>query len=111
MDLLPYQKISEEALGENVREACEMLGWRFLWLRRLRDSSDGILDLLLIPVRNIERRHILDRELKGYDRNGQLGKLTPRQSETIQEINAAGGDARKWDPLDWFTGTIPEELR
>ena len=109
--LAPYQKISEEALGDYVRSACVAFGWRFLWLRKLEHSSDGILDLLLIPIRNTERRHILHRELKGYDKNGRLGKLTPRQSETIQEINDASGDARKWEPADWFTGMIQEELR
>jgi len=103
--------MTEEDLGEQVRSACEFLGWRFLWLRKTQHSSDGILDLTLIPLRDLTRRHILHRELKGYDKNGHLGKLTPRQSETIMEINQAGGDARKWEPADWFAGTIEEELR
>lgn len=105
------QLMTEEQLGESIRELCSLLGWRFLWLRHLQHSSDGILDLLLIPLRDLDRRHILHRELKGYQASGRLGSLTPRQSETIQEINAAGGDARKWTPDDWFAGTIEEELR
>lgn len=104
-------QLTEDVLGENVRATCEVLGWRCLWVRRLEASSDGILDMTLIPVRHTERRHILHRELKGHDKNGRLGKLTPRQSETIEEINQAGGDARKWEPADWFAGTIMEELR
>lgn len=103
--------ITEEQLGECVRESCVVHGWRFLWLRKTYNSSAGILDLLLIPLRHTDRRHILHRELKGFDKNGRLGTLTPAQSETIQEINAAGGDARKWEPSDWTTGQILEELK
>lgn len=106
-------QMTEEALGECVRDACNKLGWKFLWLRHLTNSSEGILDLLLIPVRgnHINGRCILHRELKGYDKNGRLGKLTPAQAETIEAINAAGGNARKWEPVDWTSGQILEELK
>jgi len=106
-------QITEDELGECIRDACAKLGWRFLWLRKTYNSSEGILDLLLIPTRGnrINGRHILHRELKGYDANGRLGKLTPAQSETIEAINAAGGDARKCDPTDWTSGQILEELK
>lgn len=103
--------MTEEQLGECVRDACAKLGWRFLWLRKTQHSSAGILDLLLIPLRHTDSRHILHRELKGHDKNGCVGTLTPAQSETIQEISAAGGDARKWEPADWFSGQIQEELK
>jgi len=103
--------MTEEQLGECVREACGVLGWKFLWLRRLMSSSDGILDLTLIPLRHTDRRHTLHRELKGYDKNGRLGTLTPAQAETIQAFNAAGDDARKWEPGDWQSGQILEELK
>ena len=104
-------KMTEEQLGENVREACAVYGWKFLWLRHLMNSSEGILDLLLIPLRHTDRRHTLHRELKGYDKNGRLGKLTPAQAETIQALTAAGSDARKWEPADWFSNQILEELK
>jgi hypothetical protein len=104
-------KITEEELGECVRSACNALGWRFLWLRHLSNSAEGILDLQLIPLRHQDRRHTLHRELKGYDRNGRLGKLTSEQAETIHALNAAGDDARKWDPGDWTSGQILEELK
>jgi len=107
----PAVMMTEEQLAENVRSACAVFGWRFLWLRKTYDSSAGILDLVLIPLRLTGRRHVLHRELKGYDRNGRLGALTAEQSETIQEINAAGGDARKWEPADWHSGTIIDELK
>ena len=103
--------ISEEMLGECVREACAAHGWLFLWLRKTYNSSEGILDLSLIPMRHLDRRHILNRELKGYDRNGRLGTLTPEQAITIEATNAAGGDARLWQPLDWTSGQILEELK
>jgi hypothetical protein len=103
--------ITEEQLGECVREACATLGWKFLWLRKTYNSSEGILDLLLIPERALDRRHILHRELKGYDKNGHLGKLSWKQAETIEAINAAGGDARKWEPADWLSGQVLEELK
>jgi hypothetical protein len=102
--------MTEEQLGENIRSACAALGWRFLWLRKTYNSSDGILDLILIPQSHLERRHILHRELKGYDRRGQLGRLTPAQVQTIAEINAAGGDADLWQPRDW-SARILEELK
>jgi hypothetical protein len=103
--------MTEEQLGECVREACAALGWRFLWLRYLTNSSEGILDLQLIPLRHTDRRHTLHRELKGYDRNGRLGTLTPAQAETIEALNGAGDDARKWAPEDWLSGQIQEELK
>src|ERR1043166_6056367 len=84
--------LTEEELGEFVRDACAKLGWRVLWLRKTYNSSAGILDLLLIPVRS-SRQHILHRELKGYDKRGRLGKLTSEQVATIDAINSAGGDA------------------
>lgn len=105
------ERITEEALGENVRDACKKLGWRFLWLRKTYNSSAGILDLLLIPLRDLERRHTLFRELKGYDKNGRLGDLTDEQRETIDALNAAGDDADVWLPADWFSGRIARELR
>lgn len=102
--------MDEEQLGENVRKLCGVLGWRFLWLRKTHHSSKGILDLLLIPTRNIDRRHTLFRELKGYDRNGRLGELTPEQVETIDALKAAGDDAAMWAPDDWTSGRIEKEL-
>lgn len=108
---VPGRQMTEDQLGDCVREACEVLGWRFLWCRRLESSSAGILDLQLIPLRHQDRRHTLHRELKGYDRNGRLGSLTPEQAETIEALNAAGDDARKWAPEDWTSGQIQEELK
>lgn len=112
MSLNPLQnRMTEDELGESVRQLCEdVFGCRFIWLRKTFNSSNRNLDLLLIPLRHLERRHILHRELKGYDARGRLGQLTAEQSETIAEINAAGGDARKWEPGDWFAGTIEGEL-
>jgi hypothetical protein len=103
--------MSEDQLGENIRSACGALGWRFLWLRKTYNSSAGILDLQLIPLRTLERRRILHRELKGHDRRGRLGKPTPDQMITIETINAAGGDAALWEPADWLNGKILEELK
>ncbi len=104
-------QMTEDQLGESVRELCGVQGWRFIWLRKTFHSSNRNLDLLLIPLRNADRRRVLHRELKGYDARGRLGQLTQEQSETIMEINQAGGDARKWEPSDWFAGTIEEELK
>lgn len=113
------EQISEDALGEHVRDACAKLGWRFLWIREVRASSSGALDLTLIPVRDRDRRHPLFRELKGFRRNGRLGPLTyddqrkPSrlgQFETIAAMQAAGLDAGMWLPADWFSGRILEEL-
>lgn len=105
------QFMTEEHLGEQVRDTCDKLGWRFLWLRKTYNSSAGILDLLLIPLRDLDRRKILHRELKGYDARRRLGQLTDEQTETIKAINIAGGDAAWWQPADWFSGKILEELR
>lgn len=102
--------LTEDELGENIRTACEVLGWKFYWCRRLQHSTKGILDLQLIPMRSLERRHILNRELKGYDKRGRLGKLTAEQVETIQLTNAAGGDAGLWTPEDWFADRILGDL-
>jgi hypothetical protein len=70
--------MTEEELGENIRDACNKLGWRFLWLRKTQHSSAGILDLTLIPQRDLARRRTLLRELKGYDRRTRLGKVDAR---------------------------------
>lgn len=115
--------MTEENLGELVREACAQLGWEFYWLRKTYNSSKGILDLLLVPTRlfraqisgdkpgTLYRRHILHRELKGFDARGRLGTLTPAQKDTISLINVAKGDAALWVPADWFSGKILEELK
>jgi len=103
--------LDEEQLGENIRDACAALGWRFLWLRKTYNSSKGILDLLLIPIRHLDRRSILHRELKGYDARGRLGEPTPEQTTTIETINAAGGNAALWTPEEWQSGQILEELK
>lgn len=103
--------MSEDQLGENIRSACGAMGWRLLWLRKTYNSSAGILDLQLIPMRHKQRRHILHRELKGHDRRGRLGKPTVEQVITINCINAAGGDAALWGPDDWLSGKILEDLK
>ncbi len=103
--------MSEEELGENIRDSCRKLGWRFLWLRRLQASSAGILDCLIIPVTHLERRHVLFRELKGYRKDGRLGTTTREQVDTILALRAAGCDAAVWTPDEWHNGAILEALR
>ena len=93
-----------------MRDACNKLGWRFLWLRRTQASSAGILDLLLIPVRRKLFRHVLFRELKGYDKNGRLGQRTKEQIETLYALERMGQDADVWTPEDWHNGRILKEL-
>lgn len=123
------QIMTEEELGEQVRDACAKLGWKSYWLRKTMFGAAGILDLLIVPVLKVERRHILHRELKGYSGGGRLSKtgtirfpppkpraprlgtLSDEQKEAIALINAAGGDAAMWEPEDWFSGKIIEELR
>ena len=102
--------MTEEQLGENVRDACNKLGWRFLWLRKTYNSSAGILDLLLIPERWHPSRHVLFRELKGYDKRGKLGKVTDAQQRTIQALSTQDQDADVWTPEDWHSGRILKEL-
>lgn len=108
--------LSEEELGENIRDACKKLGWHFLWLRKTFNSSKGILDLLLVRDQGYRHlpspeRNILHRELKGYDARGRLGRVTPEQQQTIDLIRQAGGNAAVWTPDDWFNGRIEKELR
>lgn len=104
--------MTEEQLGENIRDACLQLGWAFYWCRRLEHSSKGILDLpYLIPCQHIERRHILMRELKGHDARGRLGTATPEQTVAILLLTACGADAAIWTPADWYSGQILEELK
>jgi hypothetical protein len=109
--IIPVPMMTEDQLAENIRDACEAFGWRFLWYRKTFHSSTGILDLLLIPLRGMDHRRILHRELKGYRRNGELGSLTLDQQQTIWDIKAAGGDAAMWNPRDWHSGKILEELK
>lgn len=103
--------LTEEELGECVRSLCAAMGWRFLWLRKTYNSSAGILDLILIPLRDLDRRHTLFRELKGYDSRGRLGTLTGEQIITIETMAAAGDDAALWLPADWHNDRILRELK
>lgn len=116
------QRLTEDQLGELVRDACKQLGWHFLWLRKTIHSSEGVLDLMLVPlnpyrvIRDVpaeflDPRPIMHRELKGHDARGRLGKPTPAQEETVLYINAAGGNAALWTPADWFSGKILAELK
>lgn len=100
-----------QRITELIRDTAGKLGWRFLWLRKTYNSSEGILDLLLIPTRHQERRHTLFRELKGYSARGRLGQLTDEQVDTINALRFAGDDADLWVPADWFSGRIAHELR
>lgn len=109
------RQMTEDQLGESIRDACKQLGWEFLWLRKTINSSDGILDLMLIRQVKYShlpeaRDHILHRELKGHDARGRLGKTTPKQDQTIVLINAVGGNAAVWVPEDWYDGQIIKEL-
>lgn len=104
-------EITEDQLGENIRTLCDVMGWQMYWVRHLFNSHRGILDLRLVPTRHVERRHILDRELKGFDSRGRLGTLSDEQAHNIQITNAAGGDAALWVPADWFSERIIQELR
>lgn len=102
--------LTEDQLGWNVSDACDALGWKFYWLRKTINSSEGILDCIIVPVHHRESRKTLFRELKGHDARGRLGKPTPAQVEAIHLLTAAGEDAAVWTPADWFSDKIIEEL-
>ncbi|MFZ8417681.1 VRR-NUC domain-containing protein, partial [Staphylococcus aureus] len=63
----------------------------------------GFPDLVLVHG---DRGRILYRELKSTK-----GRVSPAQTEWINDLISAGQDAGVWRPQDWINRTIEQELR
>jgi hypothetical protein len=102
--------VSEEQLLRAVIGMAELLGWRCAHFRPAKTEkgwrtamsgarAKGFPDLVMV------RERVLFRELK-VGRN----KPSPEQSEWIEDLTAAGADAKVWTDKDWLGGVIDSEL-
>lgn len=105
------QKLTEQEFQALVVDLANALGWRHNFTRRTigkgrkwttATSVVGWPDLVLF---NPSRGGVLFRELKT-----DVGKLSDEQRVVLEQLRAAGADARVWRPGDLEDGTIQREL-
>lgn len=83
----------ESDFQAQVIELARYCGWRHYHPFDSRRSIEGFPDLVLVhPL----RRHTLFVELKLRN-----GRLSPAQERWLEDLGAAGNDARVWRPADW----------
>jgi hypothetical protein len=92
--------VTERELQSAVIEAATLFRWRHYHTHDSRRSAAGFPDLVLCkPPRT------LFVELKS-----EKGRLSPEQTEWLQDLEKAGQEVRIWRPEDWTSGTITREL-
>lgn len=77
-------------------------GWKVYFTYISKGSAAGYPDLHLVHP---ERKLSLFREIKT-----SKGKTTDKQDEWLAALTAAGHDVAVWRPIDWFDGTIDQQL-
>lgn len=92
----------EEDLMAAVKGIAQLKGWKYYHTYDSRKSDRGFPDVVLVHGK---ARKVLWRELKRDD-----NKPTPGQQEWLDELTAAGEDARVWKPADLVSGRILREL-
>lgn len=100
--------MSEAELGREVAKLAKRGGARVMHVRRSRSgdrwetatSIPGWVDLVIWGPCGV-----LFRELKGTG-----GVVSAKQAEVIAQLNAAGGDAAVWTPVDLASGLIEATL-
>lgn len=103
--------MSEAELQTAVLQAAQLFKWRVhhckpaqtpdgKWLTRIAGHR-GFPDLCLVrPPR------VLFVELKSAK-----GRLSPDQTQWLQDLEKSGLEVAIWRPSDWLDGSITEELR
>ncbi|MFF2274187.1 VRR-NUC domain-containing protein [Agromyces sp. NPDC058136] len=96
------RNMTEAQLQAAIIPAAQRRDWLVYHTHDSRRSQPGFPDLVLVHAK---QGRILYRELKK-----QNGAIRPDQKIWLRDLTAAGADAAIWRPLDWFDGTIGEQL-
>lgn len=104
----------EAELQSAVTDMLTLYGWKWHHETDSRKSRRGFPDIIAVHPTG----RLLLIELKGYDKRGRLGKVTPEQQGWLEVWHRAGArhDADKitshaWAPEDLRSGRIMVELR
>jgi hypothetical protein len=94
--------MTEDQLQQLVTVHANRYGWLVYHTHDSRRSQAGYPDLHLVHV---GRKLTLFRELKSMK-----GAVRPAQKVWLAALETVGSDAAIWRPIDWFDGTISEQL-
>jgi hypothetical protein len=94
--------MTEDELLKLVTVHAGRYGWLVYHTHDSRRSQAGYPDLHLVHV---GRKLTLFRELKSMK-----GSARPEQKVWLAALKSVGSDAGIWRPIDWFDGTISEQL-
>lgn len=111
--------ITEAALMDDIADLAKRNGWmvahfrpagggRQGWRTPVQYDAKGFPDLVLVSG---DRRGVLFVEVKGEDRNGKRGRLTPEERMWLLELSRSGVTAATWGPDEWRSGHIERVLR
>jgi hypothetical protein len=92
--------MSEAALTENIRDACQALRLDRWHTYDSRRSPAGWVDEVIAGPHGV-----LFRELKT-----ETGRVTEAQQKCLEALTAGGLNAGVWRPRDWVSGRIVAEL-
>ena len=85
--------ISEKDFQAAVRELAELMGWTVFCTWSSRHSPGGEPDLRLV--------HPIQKRMIWMELKSAKGKLTARQVEAIETLQAAGEEVYVFRPQDW----------
>ena len=84
--------VSERDLREQVRDLCNLFGWKMYFSWTSIHSPRGFPDLVLA---NLEQKRVIFAELKS-----DKGKVTGHQEEWLATLEACGAEVYVWRPDD-----------
>ena len=84
--------VTERDLREQVRDLCNLFGWKMYFSWTSIHSPRGFPDLVLA---NPEQKRVIFAELKS-----DKGKVTPQQEEWLSTLKACGQTVYVWRPAD-----------
>jgi hypothetical protein len=86
-------KVTERDLREQVRDLCNLTGWKMYFSWTSIHSPRGFPDLVLA---NPEKQRVIFAELKS-----EKGKVTPEQQEWLDVLKQCGAEVFVWHPEDF----------
>ena len=96
------QRMTEDELLANVRDAARKLGWLEYHTHDSRRSGEGFPDLVLA--------HRTDGRIIFAELKRMSGKLSAAQEEWLAVLGLRG-TTYVWRPDDWLAGRIEQALR
>ena len=98
--------MTEAELFETVRGLLNIYRWLWVHHYNSQRSNPGFPDI--VAVRD---SRVLFLEIKGYEKTGKLGTLSPHQQDWLDKLRAAGQEAYVVIPDDNRDGRLVEMLQ